>query len=57
MAHAFNPSTWVAEACSQSGLQREFQDSQGCRKTLSGKTKHHHRIKQGETDLFPKWLF
>jgi hypothetical protein len=32
VAHAFNPSTWEAEAggfLSQPGLQSEFQDSQG----------------------------
>ena len=31
MAHAFNPSTWEAEAGGflSSGLQSEFQDSQG----------------------------
>jgi hypothetical protein len=42
--HAFNPSTWEAEAgrflsSSQPGLQSQFQDSQGYRETLSRKTK------------------
>jgi hypothetical protein len=40
VAHAFNPSTWEAEAVrGQPGLQSEFQDSQGYRETLSRKTK------------------
>jgi hypothetical protein len=41
---ASNPNTWEAEAGDfwvrgQPGLQREFQDSQGYRETLSWKTK------------------
>jgi hypothetical protein len=48
VAHAFNPSTWEAEAgrflSSKPGLQSEFQDSQGytekpCLKTKQNKTK------------------
>ena len=45
VAHAFNPSTWEAEAGGflNPGLQNEFQDSQGYRETLSRKTKRKKR--------------
>jgi hypothetical protein len=38
VAHAFNPSTWEAEAGDQPCLQSEFQDSQGYTKKLCLKT-------------------
>jgi hypothetical protein len=60
VVHAFNPSTWEAEAggflsLSQPGLQGEFQDSQGYTETLSRKTKNKKQpkknLKRGRTKI------
>jgi hypothetical protein len=53
-AHAFDPSTWEAEAgrslsWGQSSLQSEFQDSQGYRKTLSGNKTSSQLVREIKT--------
>jgi hypothetical protein len=62
VAHAFNPSTWEAEAGGfrvrgQPGLQSEFQDSQGYihRETLSRKIKKQN-IKQNKKTHRGAWV-
>jgi hypothetical protein len=48
VAHAFNPSTWEAEAgeflsSKPAGLQSEFQDSQGYTEKLSWKKQNNNK--------------
>jgi hypothetical protein len=61
VAHAFNPSTWEAEAEAEAGgfliqgqpdLQREFQDSQSYTDTLSWKTNKQTKKKKKGIQLF-----
>jgi hypothetical protein len=48
VAHAFNPSTWEAEAGRfLSGLQSEFQDSQGYTEKKNKKQKNKTKQKKG----------
>ena len=60
-AHAFNPSTWEAEAVDfwvqgQPGLQSEFQDSQGyTEKPCLEKTKTKTKTKTKPKIIVPQW--
>jgi hypothetical protein len=52
--HAFNPSTWVAEA-GQPGLQSEFQDSQGYTKKKKKKQQQQQQ-QQKNQKAKNKWM-